>query len=81
MVKTGRPKTQRLECLDDGCERATHARGRCKTHYNRWLKERAKMCKSAGCQGAVVAFGLCGACDKQKRRTGSTRRPNGRRRR
>ena len=81
MARTGRPKTQRLECLEEGCDRETHARGRCKTHYNQWHREHAAECRTRGCQGAAVAFGLCSACDQQKRRTGSTRRPNGRRRR
>lgn len=81
MAKFGRPRTQRAECLVENCDRETHARGRCKTHYNQWLNERAEECSTEDCQGAAIAFDLCSACDQQKRRTGSTHRPNGRKQR
>ena len=81
MAKLGRPRTQRAECLVEGCDRETHARGRCKTHYNQWLNEHAEECSTKDCQGTAVAFGRCSACDQQKRRTGSTHRPNGRKQR
>lgn len=64
-------------CTEADCDRPHHARGRCTTHYNRWLRnrdprlEQAAGCSVDGCTRAAVTRTLCHAHYQRLRRDGA----------
>jgi len=60
-------------CAIDHCERVAHARGWCRTHYQRWVRTggtTTKDVRPADCHPGRVhyAFGQCQACYLSERR-------------
>ena len=56
--------TTERTCTERDCDRRHHARGRCKTHYNRWLRARegdTPRCAAAGCARAATSHSWCHA--------------------
>jgi hypothetical protein len=57
-------------CNEDLCDQAAKTRGRCHTHYVKWLREGGlgKHCIEDGCTDWAVARGRCNACYLRWRR-------------
>lgn len=46
-------------CKIDGCDKPTHAKGFCNTHYTQHRVAVAALCKVEGCSGKSRSLGLC----------------------
>lgn len=65
------------KCSVEGCDRSRATRGRCGTHYKRWLrtgetggplpKVATRICDEGGCDEPVLALGLCSRHYQQRR--------------
>lgn len=74
------PPKQVVSCAEPGCDRPTHARRLCKSHYQRWLKRRTVdeagvACSVDGCPKAALSHGLCNAHYQRMLRYGDPTAP------
>jgi hypothetical protein len=57
-------------CIEENCTRQVRCRGRCRSHYGKWLEQnrdkvqtripRDGICNAAGCERPIFAKGYCG---------------------